>query len=122
MVGLGSDGARVMTGELTGLPARVRRKNPFCVAVHCVCHRLNLTVSQACANVPDMQALERIIGGVYHFVQINPNRQKQFQELADFLDMDVVKFKRHYNIRWLSRHECVSEIITNYEPLMTLSY
>ena len=34
--------------------------------------------------------------------------------------MDVVKFKRHYDIRWLSLHECVSAIITNYEPLMTL--
>ncbi|XP_072014214.1 zinc finger protein 862-like [Amphiura filiformis] len=120
VVGLGSDGAAVMTGELTGLTARVHLKNPFCIAVHCVCHRLNLAVSQACTRVPDMQAIERIVSAIYNFVQINPNRLTRLKELASVLELDVVKFKRHYDIRWLSLQESVSAIITNYRSLMTL--
>ena len=43
--GLGSDGANVMSGHRNGLNALKKAGNPFCVYVHCVCHRLALAVS-----------------------------------------------------------------------------
>ena len=46
--GLGTDGASVMTGHLNGVTMLMCTDNPHCISVHCVCHRLNLAVSQAC--------------------------------------------------------------------------
>ena len=89
VVGHGSDGTRVMTGHMTGITARIQAKNPFCVAVHCVAHRLNLAVSQACNSVPDMQAIQRIIS-IYNFVQIN--RQDRVGRRFH-IDMMVIKDK-----------------------------
>ena len=46
IVGLGSDGAAEMAGELNGLNALMKVDNPFTIIVHCVCHRLNLAAFQ----------------------------------------------------------------------------
>ena len=47
LLGLGTDGASVMTGRLNGLGAKLKRRNPKLTQVHCVAHRLNLAASQA---------------------------------------------------------------------------
>ena len=47
ILGLGTDGAAVMTGRLNGLGAKLRRRNSKLIQVHCVAHRLNLAASQA---------------------------------------------------------------------------
>ena len=46
IIGLGSDGAAAMASNLNGLNALMTNDNPYTVFVHCVCHRLNLAVSQ----------------------------------------------------------------------------
>ena len=46
----GSDGASVMTCLHNGVAARVKQKNPHCVNIHCMAHRLNLCTSQASKN------------------------------------------------------------------------
>ena len=65
---LRTDGASVMASDLNGVNNLVRNDNPHIVFVHCVCHRLNLCVSQACASIADMVALQAIISTVYSFV------------------------------------------------------
>ena len=65
---LRTDGASVMASDLNGVNHLVRNDNPPIVFVHCVCHRLNLCVSQACASIADMVALQAIINTVYSFV------------------------------------------------------
>jgi hypothetical protein len=59
IVGFGSDGASVMAGDMGGVSALLKKDNPFCIFVHCVCHRLHLTVSQACKNNKHMATLKK---------------------------------------------------------------
>ena len=69
VVNLGADGAAVMSSDLNGVNGLMKQLNPYCIYVHCVCHRLNLAVSQACKNNDTMKTLSTIVGTVYNFVQ-----------------------------------------------------
>ena len=47
VMGLGTDGANVMTGKGEGVTGHLLRENPMMVNVHCMAHRLALVSSQA---------------------------------------------------------------------------
>lgn len=120
VVGLGTDGASVMASDLNGVTGLIHQAAPHCVCVHCCCHRLNLAVSQACNSIPNMEIIQSIISGVYNYIQGSEVRLHMFGEIAALLEVDEVKFKRLYDIRWLSMGESVNAIIRNFEPLMVL--
>lgn len=48
---LGTDGAKVMTGRINGVGARLKRCQPMLTGIHCVCHRLALAAAQAGKDV-----------------------------------------------------------------------
>ena len=52
MMGLGTDGAAVMTGKCNGVAARFKRRQPLLTSIHCVCHRLALAAAHAGNDVP----------------------------------------------------------------------
>ena len=64
------------------------------------------------------QVLTTIIGSVYHHVQLSTKRLACFKDMAELLEVDTLKFKSLFEIRWLSMGECVEALIRNYEPLM----
>ena len=51
MIGFGSDGASVMTGENKGVKGRLKEQNAHMVDIHCMAHRLALSTSQAVPGV-----------------------------------------------------------------------
>ena len=56
-----SDGAKVVTGERTGVAARLKQINSKLINVHCVCHRLAL----ACAGASDETKYITQVEGVF---------------------------------------------------------
>ena len=42
------------------------------------------------------------------------------QVMAAVLEVSVVRFKRMFDMRWLSLGNCVAALIRNYEPLMVV--
>lgn len=68
MLGLGMDGAAVMSSALNGVNGLVKEKNPYTVAIHCVCHRLHLAVSQASQGVDAMNTITNIISSIYAYI------------------------------------------------------
>ncbi|KAJ8018286.1 hypothetical protein HOLleu_43803 [Holothuria leucospilota] len=120
VIGLGSDGASVMASHINGLNGFFHEDNPFIVFVHCVCHRLQLAVSQASKEVHEMNAFVKIIGAVYNYVQ-SETKLRAFKDIAEVLDQETLKFKRLYEIRWLSLGNAVAALVRNYEALMVLA-
>ncbi|KAJ8022515.1 hypothetical protein HOLleu_37426 [Holothuria leucospilota] len=118
VIDLGTDGAAAMASTLHGVSGLMMEKNPHTICVHCVCHRLNLAVSQACQNLPDMQVLQRIMSSVYGHVQRWPKALQKFKDIAAILEQDVCRFQRLFDIRWLSFGDALCALIKNYEPLM----
>ncbi|KAI8484048.1 hypothetical protein Bbelb_381660 [Branchiostoma belcheri] len=55
VLGLGMDGAAVMSSGINGVTGLLYTDDPFAVAVYCVCHRLHLAVSQAAKKHPAHQ-------------------------------------------------------------------
>ena len=108
---LGTDGASVMTGHLNGLTMLMRTDNP-----HCVCHRLNLAVCQACKNIPLMANLTNITSAIYNHICQSPQRSECLNEcdLNEIIREKNIKLKRIYEIRWLNMGDAVSAIIRNY--------
>ena len=85
--GLGVDGANVMLSQQNGVAGLLLRHNPFCVPVHCVCHRLHLAVSKAAKSVPNVQTLQTIVSTIYQHVNNSPHRLARFKEMAALLAM-----------------------------------
>ena len=52
------DGANVMLSDKNGVNGLHLRENPYAVAMHCVNHRLALTVSKAAEAVADVKVLQ----------------------------------------------------------------
>ena len=69
LMGFGSDGAAVMTGRLSGVATRLRRSNPYIVAIHCVAHRLALACSQAGEKISYVQKFNKAPTTLYWFFQ-----------------------------------------------------
>ena len=83
--GLGVDGASVMLSQQNGVAGLLQRSNPFCVVVHCVCHRLNLAVSQAVKIVTATNQLQLLLSTIYQHINNSPNRLQKFKNMAAIL-------------------------------------
>ena len=44
LVAQGNDGASNMSGHIKGVAARIRSEVPRALYIHCLCHRLNLSL------------------------------------------------------------------------------
>ncbi|KAI8494009.1 hypothetical protein Bbelb_283560 [Branchiostoma belcheri] len=55
--------------------------NPYTVAVHCVCHRLHLAVSQAAKDIPQMKTAGLLVDSIYNYVMKSPNRLAEFKAM-----------------------------------------
>ena len=110
-----------MTGHLNGVTMLMCTDNPHCISVHCVCHRLNLAVSQACKNIPLMANLTNIISAIHNHICQSPQRSEHLKDLNEIIREKNIKLKRIYEICWLSMGDAVSAIIRNYEALRLLT-
>ncbi len=62
LVGLGTDGATVNVGQQGGLGAIFKRELPYLVQIHCVAHRLELAVLDACKKIEYVEKFHTIHG------------------------------------------------------------
>ena len=79
MVGIGSDGAANMMGKNNGLSAMLKNDHPELVAVHCLCHRLELAFKDALKikRVKDNhEKLMTLLTGLHYFYK-KSHKQKQ---------------------------------------------
>lgn len=65
----------------------------------------------------------QIISSVYQHIQLSHTRLQAFKDIAELLELlevDCLKFKTLFEIRWLSIGKCIQALLRNYEPLMIL--
>lgn len=65
MVMITSDGAAVMLGRKNGVAAILRRNIPHLFEQHCVAHREDLGLEDACKNLSLIAAIETFVKTVY---------------------------------------------------------
>jgi hypothetical protein len=68
IIGFASDGANVMMGEKNSVSSRLTTECPGITIMKCICHSINLCVSEACKKLP--RTCEDLARNIYHFLWI----------------------------------------------------
>ena len=120
IVGLGSDGASVMTGTSNGVGARLIRDVPLphLVQIHCVAHRLALASTDATDKLPDIIQYEKVIKDLYNYLAHSTVRREELQFYQNLCDDPAITIKGFSAVRWLSVHNSVQSVSRSYTSLL----
>lgn len=119
VVGLGTDGAAVMTGCKGGVGVLLKNAGAsYLVQTHCSAHRVSLALSQAAKNIPRIKNIEIILAQLYHFFYDSPVRESVLRQIYEINDMPEVKLKEPKNVRWLSLYEAVSAVSKSFGSIV----
>lgn len=121
MVGIGTDGASVMTGKTGGVVKLLKDHSPALIGVHCAAHRTALAASQAARHVPEMEGYQRTIMNIFRYFNNSALRSNRLRAIQALLNMPELKFAEVHSVRWLSMHRAVQIIYRTFPALvMTL--
>ena len=63
------DGAAVMSGEVSGVQARIKEVAPHAHFIHCAAHRLNLTLQHSCMSIKPVKQFFGTLANIQFFSQ-----------------------------------------------------
>lgn len=101
-VGLGFDGASVVSGDKVGVQTILRQQFPNTIHVPCSCHPLNLVLNNVCHSVPDVKNFLELLNKLPTFMS-GSKRHILFPKVQIKLDHKTKKELVHpCKTRWLS--------------------
>lgn len=99
-VGLSTDGAKAMSGQQTGLHARIKVVAPNVKWTHCFIHREALVVKR----LPEtMQKTFNEVVKVVNYIKTRPLQSRLFSLLCKEMGSEHDQLLLHTEVRWLSR-------------------
>ncbi|KAK2554058.1 Zinc finger protein 862 [Acropora cervicornis] len=90
-VAFGSDGAPVYVGRLNGIVAKLHVEIPWLLGVHCIAHRLELSVLDALKDEEQLKNVQEMLQGLYKHYHYSPKALRELKELAQLLDEKINK-------------------------------
>lgn len=108
-VGIGTDNASVMVGQFNGVHAVLKSEINHLILVPCVCHSIQLAISEVCAEFfPPL--LEYLIATSYNWFARSSGRQKSYRSLYNVINdgHDPLRIVQVSQTRWLSVETAVS--------------
>ena len=119
MIGFGSDGASVMTGENKGVKGRLKEQNAHMVHIHCMAHRFALCTSQAASDIPRLKKYQEWLTSLFYYLKASATREKELHKVQEVLNHPVLKYKEIHAVRWLSCYEAVEAVYRTLDPLIS---
>ncbi|CAI7742771.1 unnamed protein product [Closterium sp. NIES-53] len=107
IVGISTDGARVMTGTSNGVVARLRQRNPYLVSCHCIAHREALAAKDAAEKVTEFNIIDQAVRNVAEQLSRSRNWHRRFEHLQEYICETNLELQGIHDVRWLSRGEPV---------------
>ncbi|XP_046567332.1 zinc finger protein 862-like [Haliotis rubra] len=118
VVGLGSDGASVMTGHKSGVGVRLTDECPFLVHVHCIAHRVSLASHDAAKMSKVITDFTKTVNEIYKLYQYSAVRYERLRDLSQVLsDTEFSSLKQPCSVRWLSLGRAVKSTKDNLPAL-----
>ncbi|CAC5377495.1 unnamed protein product [Mytilus coruscus] len=117
LIGIGTDGASVMTGKHNGVIKKFQDQNSEILGVHCSAHRCALATSQAAQFVPDIKHYSRVLSNIFYFFSGSAQRSNKLREIQLLLDVPQLKYAAIHTVRWLSLDRAVNVIYRIYPAL-----
>ena len=133
MSSLVTDGAAVMVGKNNGLAAKLKKKIPSLISIHCICHRLALACTDS-NETSYIKIVETTLQQLWRFFDYSAKKTKQYMNIQlEYKKMKVAsekvkeiicrKIAKSCRTRWLSLDHSVQGIYLDFVPLMqTLKY
>ncbi len=104
------------SGRKTGVATQLQKENPFCVAIHCMAHRLNLASSQAADAVPYLVRYQETLTDLYKYFHKSTARIEALSAIQRVLEMEEVKIKEVQEVRWIAFKSSLVAIYKTYPP------
>ncbi|XP_053372515.1 zinc finger protein 862-like [Mercenaria mercenaria] len=117
LVGIGTDGASVMTGRKGGVVKLLQEHSPTLIGVHCAAHRIALATSQAAKFVPHMESYSRSVASVFRYFHNSALRSNRLRVIQNLLNIPQIKFAEVHSVRWLSLDHAVQVLYRTYPAL-----
>ena len=110
VMGFGSDGAAVMTGNRTGVSICLRAHNSYMINIHCVAQCLGLAAAQSSESIPYLKKFKNAIHNLYMFYHNSPVRMTGLHTIQDILGDPEINLKEAKDVRWLSHNNAVQSL------------
>uniref|UniRef100_A0A667Y992 TTF-type domain-containing protein n=1 Tax=Myripristis murdjan TaxID=586833 RepID=A0A667Y992_9TELE len=108
------DGARTMSGHLSGLQTRVKQQcSEKAFYVHCCAHNLNLILLDAACSMGDAKLFFGTLESLYCFLTSSLPRFKILEEEQANMQLEetILTLKRLSDTRWASRKQATESVI-----------
>ncbi|KAF3836812.1 hypothetical protein F7725_004276, partial [Dissostichus mawsoni] len=102
LISIATDGAAVLTGKASGLVVRLKNNFPNVQSVHCLAHRLELSVKDALKEVGGTNQFEIFISHLYSLYNQSTRNSRLLKEAAAELNMEILKIGQIFTIRWVA--------------------
>lgn len=102
LIGANFDGASVMIGEKSGVKALLKKDFPVITVIHCVAHKLELSVLDAAKSMPYLQIFEETIKSIFNFYHFSTKRRRELAEIADLLSTMLTNYSSVKAVRWVA--------------------
>ena len=117
LIGVGADGANVNLGKKKGLVALIKQDIPWVIGVHCLSHRLELSLRDAFKGTTIDTVCDKLMD-LYYVYQNSPKKLRELRVLADVLDLQIKKPKKAHGTRWVQhRLDAAQALIRGFEPI-----
>lgn len=120
LVGLGKDGASVNVGSQSGLGAILKRDIPYLIQIHCIAHKLELAVLDACKQVNYVEKFQNIVKRLLKYYSKSGKRLHELSEVGKILSQEVRSFGKWNPIRWIASKSRILKVInSNFSAVVT---
>ncbi|XP_050530959.1 zinc finger MYM-type protein 1-like [Daktulosphaira vitifoliae] len=111
------DNASNMSGQYSGLQARIREINKYAIYIPCAGHSLNLVGTKAAECVPEVVAYFYLVQKLYTFFSLSTNR---WQQLLSALGPENKTLKSLSTTRWSARCDAITALHNGYDKICTV--
>ena len=117
IVGQSYDGAAVMSGHVSGVQSRIRADNPGAMYSHCLAHKLNLVLVDACRINRTAVGFFNTIEQLYKFFA-NPGAHDIFLSMQKTLGLKAREIGQLSDTRWACRWKSVEAVKINFAAIL----
>lgn len=105
LVCLNMDGAAVNLGCKAGVSTLLQKDIPHLLAIHCIAHKLELSVMDSVASCTYLKIFDQTVKGIIKFYQYSPKQKRELKEIAGYLDSVEQNMGLIKQIRWISSNK-----------------
>lgn len=117
LAGFAADNASVMSGNISGVQARLRQQvNENIFVVGCICHSMALCASAAASKLP--KQVEDFTRDLYAYFSHSSKRMSELKNFQVLINLKPKKLLRPSQTRWLSLEQVVNRVLELWSSLI----